>query len=265
MHSESRTETIRQLASRLRQLERPRADQPVSVHWSTGSSQLDALLPDRGVLAGSLLEWLQAGPGSGAGSVVLNLLGQVLDQSLLKRSDAGHEGRGRRGAVADARAARLPNPAIVIVDRQRQFSAAGIDPESRLWRHLVVVRPGSDQDALWAWEQSLRSPGVLGAVYWAESIPDRSLRRIKLATESGGGLAMLIRGARWKRATSWADVRLEVRGLPADHVNKSHQAVASTSRSYEIRLLACRGGLPGSSVARVTVPEPVHSAVDRRA
>lgn len=271
MRSESQAETIRQLADRLRRLESPGNKQTGARDadhdcWSTGFTALDQLLPDHGLVSGSFVEWLHAGTGSGTTSLVLNVLSSVLESRLAVCSSR-HQSTGH---PVRSSASRIPVPALVMIDSEGQFSAAGVARDSLLWKHLVVTRPERTADALWAWEQSLRCPGVLGAVYWGESLPERQLRRLKLAAEVGGGLGMLIRSLRWRRTVNWADVRIEVRSvrhqasLNATHQNMAEEATGNWGlRECEVRLLSCRGAWNRDGRARLKLGLP--GSVDRSA
>jgi hypothetical protein len=73
---------------------------------------------------------------------------------------------------------------------------------------LLIVRPASATEALWAAEQALSS-GVCGAVFlWLKGTDDRWLRRLKLAAEAGGALGVLFRPERHRYESSPASLRL---------------------------------------------------------
>jgi cell division inhibitor SulA/protein ImuA len=73
---------------------------------------------------------------------------------------------------------------------------------------LLVVRPATAMEALWAAEQALGS-GVCGAVLlWLKGTDDRWLRRLKLAAEAGGALGVLFRPERHRFESSPAALRL---------------------------------------------------------
>ena len=76
---------------------------------------------------------------------------------------------------------------------------------------VLLIRPGSDRDRLWAIECSLRCPGVAATVAALPANVDPvAARRLKLAADAGGGFGILIRPAAAGREPCWADVRLEV-------------------------------------------------------
>jgi cell division inhibitor SulA/protein ImuA len=95
---------------------------------------------------------------------------------------------------------------------------------------LLVVRPGSATEALWAAEQALSS-GVCAAVFlWLKGSDDRWLRRLKLAAEAGAALGVLFRPERHRFESSPASLRLLMtQGEGAPHLD----------------LLKVQGGRPG--------------------
>lgn len=176
---------------------------------STGCSPIDELLPQGGLLPGTLVEWLSEHPGSGAGML----------------------------AMMSARQACSEGKVLVIMDRARQFyppaiTAWGIDLE-----RLLVLRPESESDELWALDQVLRSPSV-GAV-WAPlaRIDVREFRRLQLAAESGGTIGLLIRPAHVRFEPSWAETQFFV-----------HPTASPTGWRFNVEVTRSRGGISGRSV-----------------
>src|SRR5438046_2055876 len=155
---------LRREMTKLEGSQPPGDDRPIS----TGSPALDRLLPSGGLRRGTLVEYLTSAAGSGAGTL----------------------------ALAAAREACREGQALVVLDRQvggdgtrnvpatyfypPAAAAWGIDPAK-----LLVLRPASEADALWAFDQALRCPGV-GAV-WAtcDRLDVRDFRRLQLAAECG--------------------------------------------------------------------------------
>ncbi len=184
----SSADLMQQLSAEVRRLEtagRPTNDQAAI---SCGCAALDNCLPDGGYLPGSVIEYLRAMPGCGA--------------SLLAFSAA-------------AVALRVTGGFLVVVDTQHNIyppslASLGIDLEKVVW-----VRPQSDVDALWAVDQSLRTAAVAAVVADVERIDDRAARRMQLAAEQGGGLAMLLRPASARRGPSWAEIQWLVRAMPS--------------------------------------------------
>jgi cell division inhibitor SulA/protein ImuA len=95
---------------------------------------------------------------------------------------------------------------------------------------LLVVRPASATEALWAAEQALGS-GICAAVFlWLKGTDDRWLRRLKLAAEAGGALGVLFRPERHRFESSPASLRL---------------LMAQGEHEARLDLLKVQGGRPG--------------------
>jgi cell division inhibitor SulA/protein ImuA len=95
---------------------------------------------------------------------------------------------------------------------------------------LLVVRPTTATEALWAAEQALSSGVCAAVLLWLKGTDDRWLRRLKLAAEEGGALGVLFRPARHRFESSPASLRLVVtRGEHGPHLD----------------LLKVQGGRPG--------------------
>ena len=214
-----RSELIRDLKERLRRwegVERGAAEAALS----TGSAELDRLLPQGGLALGTLLEWLSVGEGAGAATLTLVLAARVQKQGS----------------------------ALVVIDESRDFyppgaAYLGIDLEQTL-----VVQPANPRDALWAWEQALRSPAACAVWGSIERLDDRSFRRLQLAAEAGQSLGLLLRPETCRRATSWAEARLLVSARPLSGKGNLRSALVAPGRRWRIELLHCRGGFGGGAV-----------------
>src|SRR5215217_3077751 len=55
---------------------------------------------------------------------------------------------------------------------------------------LVLVQAPRRQDALWAMEESLRCPGVAGALLAVDGLDLTAARRLQLAAEAGGAIGL---------------------------------------------------------------------------
>ncbi len=95
---------------------------------------------------------------------------------------------------------------------------------------LLVVRPGSATEALWAAEQALGSGVCAAVLLWLKGTDDRWLRRLKLAAEAGGALGVLFRPERHRFESSPASLRLLM-------TQGEHEA--------RLDLLKVQGGRPG--------------------
>src|SRR3990172_4624933 len=128
--ADSRCLVIQDLKAKLRQLER--TGRPRGEAVFTGIEGLDRLLPEGGVRRGTLVEWLSAGNGRGAGTLALVCARQAC----------------QAGGVA------------VVVDRGGEF----YPPAAAAWGidlgQTIVVHPSTSRDEVWAWDQALRSTAV---------------------------------------------------------------------------------------------------------
>ncbi len=95
---------------------------------------------------------------------------------------------------------------------------------------LLVVRPTTATEALWAAEQALSSGVCAAVLLWLKGTDDRWLRRLKLAAEAGGSLGVLFRPEKHRFESSPANLRIVMsRGEPCARVD----------------LLKVQGGRPG--------------------
>ena len=216
------------------------------VTFSSGVAAVDRLLPGGGLRHGMLVEWLAEQPGCGAGTL-----------GLLAAREAC-----RAGGV------------MVVLDRAQTFyppaaAAWGVDPA-----RLIVLRPRTARDEIWAAVQALRSPVVAAVWTPIDRLDGRNFRRLQLAAEAGRTLGVLVRGASARGQPSWADVRVGARdwGLGTRNQGEfpSPQPPAPNSlRCVRVSVLHCRGGWSGGS-ALVGIDEAAHEvrevtkAVSRR-
>jgi protein ImuA len=233
MATPSRRQIVAQLRSELRQWENVRASEGSPV-LSTGWADLDKLLPENGLRRGCLVEWLAAGPGSGAGTL-----------ALAAAREAGREG----------------GPVVVVESRNEFYPPAAALAGIEL-SQLIVVRVRSAQDEIWAVDQALRCPAVGSVVCWTERFDQRGRRRWQLSAEAGAGLALLVCPERIRHEACWAEVRLLVEPL-----------VSERGRRLRVEVLRCRGAAAGGAVeleldhetsALPTVVSPSAPAAQRR-
>lgn len=218
-HNDFRAQLVAELAQQVRRIERSRSRQrgerartaSAETLLSTGIEPLDHCLPEGGLRRGALVEWLAEGAGSGVAT--LALLAAV----------AASKGGG----------------AVAVIDGGREFYPPAAAALGIALDRVLLVRPESPADALWALEQSLRCPGVAASLAWLDRIDGRLFRRLHLAAEAGGGIGVFIRPAGVRRQPSWAEVRLLVQPLPA---------TSSAARRTRIELLHGRGGINGTAI-----------------
>ncbi len=191
--------------------------------FSCGVMALDRLLPEGGLRPGMMIEWLSSLSGSGAATL-----------GLLCAREACREGG-----------------VLVVVDRSQTF----YPPAAATWgvdlERLIVVRPKTVRDELWAAVQALHSPVV--AAMWGkfERLESRAFRRLQLAAEAGRTLGVLLRPAAARGQPTWANVRLEVSPWSAvcsPLHEKNGQRTANQGRLAQVGLVHCRGGREGGSV-----------------
>ncbi len=206
-------ETYRRLQRKLARISKPGVPRSGAAEGvlRTGVASLDRFFAACGIQRGSLVEWV-AGEGSGV---------RVLTLAIASRLQ--HAG------------------ALAVIDQRGEFyppaaKSAGVNLDQ-----VIVVRPEVGRNVLWSLEQSLRCPGV--AVTWCcvREIDDRSFRRLKLATESGGGVGFLVRPWQARQGVSWADVRLLVR-------SEALPNPGPLQRRVHVEVLYRRGGRSNESV-----------------
>jgi protein ImuA len=179
---QTRGETILALQRAIRQWEG--AGHVGGWPWvSSGCAALDRLLPDGGFRRGTLIEWLGAGLGSGAGLL----------------------------ALLAAREALRDGGPLVVIDPQRTFYPPAVLPWGIEVSRLILVHPASARDAQWSLDQVLRSGDVGAVLAWPERLDSQAFRRLQLAADQSGGLALLVRHATARAQPSWAAVRWLVR------------------------------------------------------
>jgi cell division inhibitor SulA/protein ImuA len=174
--------------------------------WSTGKSALDARLPGGGWPTASLVEVL----------IDVNGLGEV--QLFLP------------ALVESQRCSDGDIPWLVWIAPPHEPYAPALAQQGIELARLLVVRPPSATEALWAAEQALRS-GVCAAVFlWLKGTDDRWLRRLKLAAEEGGALGVLFRPERHRFESSPASLRV---------------LMTQGEQQPRLELLKVQGGRPG--------------------
>lgn len=184
---------------------------PATAAQPTGLPALDAALPDGGWPEHALSEILFAADGLGEFSLLLPTLARL-----------GREGR----------------EVVLVGPPYLPYAPALQQAGLRLTRLHVVAAEG--RDALWAFEQCLRS-GACGAVVgWPLQADDRALRRLQLAAEAGQALAFALRPARAAANASPAALRL---------------CLEAGEDGIRLQVLKCRGGNPPGQIA--IHPSPV--------
>lgn len=185
--ADCRTVAIQKLRTELGQLRRGqrqavRTDGVVS----TGIAELDDILPDRGLLRGTLSEWIAAENGSGSLTLVMRAVSQAQREGTL-----------------------------IVVDRLRRLFAPSLMAAGVSLEETILVRPKSRTDELWAVEQSLKCPGVGVVLFHIDTLKTQDFRRLQLAAESGTAIGILVRSMSAQKQRGWADLRMLVTPIPA--------------------------------------------------
>ncbi len=160
---------------------RPSASRPA---WSTGRSEIDERLPGGGWPTASLVEVLLERSGLGEVQLFLPALAQC-----------------QRRIDGDV-------PWLVWIAPPHEPYAPALAQQGLELSRLLVVRPASATEALWAAEQALCSGVCAAVLLWLQGTDDRWLRRLKLAAEAGGALGVLFRPERHRFESSPAALRL---------------------------------------------------------
>ncbi len=222
--SDERRLRVARLAEQLRGWESALEDEPKQ-GTTSGCSQLDALMPQGGFSPGSLVEWVAAGPGSGATTL----------------------------ALAVARAACGEDGWLVVIDTAGTFYPPAAAALGAPLRRMLLVRPPSGNVARWATDQALRCPGVAVVLAWPETLDSTTFRRWQLAVEQSRVLGLLVRPAAALREPSWAEARLLVEPCLSE----------DDFRRWRIELLHARGGWGGRTADLGIHHETGHWFTDR--
>jgi cell division inhibitor SulA/protein ImuA len=183
---------------------------PARPVWSTGKSSLDARLPGGGWPTASLIEVLL--DETGLGEVQLFLPALVACQRSVTPGGGG-----------DA-------PWLVWIAPPHEPYAPALAQQGIELGRLLVVRPNTATEALWAAEQALSSGVCAAVLLWLKGTDDRWLRRLKLAAEAGGSLGVLFRPERHRFESSPASLRL---------------VMSRGEHETRVDLLKVQGGRPG--------------------
>jgi cell division inhibitor SulA len=130
---------------------------------------------------------------------------------------------------------------------------------------LMLVRPTTDEEESWACEQALRATCCGAVLMWTDHIRERSIRRLQLAAEGGGTLAMLFRSNR-AMPLATAALRLHVGksdGKTVVHILKRRGGGMPAPVALDLHGRLTERGLPVRSGAPAYIPslEATHRAI----
>jgi cell division inhibitor SulA len=157
---------------------------------STGHAQLDALLPQRGWPRRALTELLL--PADGVGEL------ELLFPALARMTQAG-------------------STVVVVAPPYIPYAPAWQAAGMQL-AHLEIV-DASPRDALWTFEQCLRSGTCAAVLGWPQQADAQSLRRLQVAADSGDCLGFAFRDRKHAANPSPAALRME-QAQGAWHIRK---------------------------------------------
>ncbi len=185
----------------------------------TGFAALDALLPGGGWPVDGLAEILPARPGIGEISLVVPALAR------LSRDD-------ERWLVW------IAAPGSPCLPYAPALAAAGI-----ALPRLILVRPRTAAEALWATHQALASGAAAAVLAWLAAPAPTELRRLQLAAAGAQGVALIFRPPEAAAASSPAILRLRLEAPAprqiAIHVLKRRGA--PLARPLQLDLAAAAG------------------------
>jgi len=193
------------------------AETPVADRLSFGSAALDATLPWGGLPAARLHEIA----GAAEQGVALAFAVALLARRAADGAPPLLWGRLRRDP-----------------DRRGRPYGPGLAALGLPTARLILVEARRPTDLLWALEEALRAglPAVLGEGVAADLTAGR---RLQLAAERGGGLALLVPPAADRPSVSAATTRWRVDALPLENDEFDGPAVR-----WRLSLERCRGGRP---------------------
>lgn len=175
----NRAETLEQLARLCGKIHNGTAP---PVFESTGTRQLDAVLPGGGWQSGTIVELIHAATGIGELSLLMPALARITQ--------------------TDRHIAFIAPPFI-------PFAPALANHGVRLDR-LIIVNAQKPAEILWASEQTLRCSSFRVVVTWPTVLRDQDIRRMQLAAEAGRSTGFIYRPVSAATQASPAAVRMKL-------------------------------------------------------
>ena len=163
----------------------------------------------------------------------------VLIEWLVREEGAGADFLALSAGIARCRSGK----ALVVVDVERAFFPPEAARLGMRAEGMVVVQPRTQEDAVWAVDQSLRHPEVGAVLAWVgpftKKLDSKTLRRWRLAVEESGTSGLFVSPERERPKATFADLRLAVEPVPCASRN---------DRRWRVTPLYQRGGRPGKAV-----------------
>jgi protein ImuA len=150
---------------------------------------------------------------------------------------AGAANDGAAAGFAAALLARLAADGPVLwIARRPDLSAAGLASLGLEPARLLFVNAPRRADALWAFEEALRTPALAGVVAEIDGVDLTQTRRLQLAAEMGRTTALLLRPADELRQPSAARTRWHIAAEPA----------GDDAPRWRVELARAQGGGPAA-------------------
>ncbi len=202
---------------------------------SSGCSVLDNALPGGGYSMGTIVEWVDGGDRVGE-----------------RGGERGGGGFGNGSLYLALTAARYAmqesNKYVVVIDSDESFYPPAALYMGLPLERIIVLRPPSLDDAMWAIDQSLRSSAVAAVVARLDKLSDLNARRFQLAAEQNGALGLFLRPASARSQPSWSEVQW---GICNHRANRLPASQNTASQNTEPMALAT--GSPRIQISN-TVP-----------
>ncbi len=178
---------------------------------STGFGQLDDILPGRGWPQSGLIELISPCWGMGELQLLLPLMRSVIEQGQWVLW--------------------ISPPYLLYAPALRQV---GVDT-----RQVLVIKPNAScKDALWSMEKALQTKNCGLVLAWQNWLPDRVLRRLQLAAESGRTLGVLFKHRDNKHSPS--PIRLALKDISHGQSRRSLTEVTLIKARGNFRPLTAR-------------------------
>jgi protein ImuA len=215
---------------------------------ATGFAALDAVLPGHGWPPGALTELFTPPATEAIGEL------RLLTPTWARLEAAGHS----LFWISSPQLSRLP-----VLPHAPALAQAGLD-----LARMVVVRPVSEAEALWACEQILRTINAGAVVAWFERATPAHLRRLQLAGEGRSMFTAVFRPFACASQASPAPLRIGLKphaqGLWLDVVKRRGPPLSqpllielpSLQRAHE----SARSNEPAAFVEPADFAEPTDSA-----
>lgn len=140
---------------------------------------------------------------------------------------------------------------LVLIDIEHELYPPALANWGVNLARTIVVRPRSANEGIWAFEQALRNPGVTAAWCRSQQWNDRIYRRLQLACEAGGAVA-LISGVLTRRPLgNCCDLRWAIRP-----VRNRSTLFRNVSTATPARSLVKEPVVPGSPVCSESATSP---------